>query len=124
MFCADATYGEASREALRRCLAEGQVVACEVVWAEVATGFPRAAEAVEALERLEIDFSPIGMESAISAGGAFRAFRAAGGQRQRVVADFLVAAHAEVAADRLLSRDRGFFRRFFDGLEILNPSRG
>ena len=94
-----------------------------MVWAEVATGFQRATEAAEALERLEINFSPMRMESAIAAGAGFRAFRAAGGQRQRVVADFLVAAHAEVAADRLLSRDRGFFRRFFDGLEVLDPSR-
>jgi hypothetical protein len=40
-----------------------------------------------------------------------------------VVADFLVGAHAAHAADRLLTRGRGFFRRYFDDLMVLDPSR-
>ena len=41
----------------------------------------------------------------------------AGGSRQRLVPDFLVAAHAAAHADRLQSRDRGFSQ-----LVVLDPT--
>jgi predicted nucleic acid-binding protein len=50
------------------------------------------------------------------------AYRRQRGTRERVIADFLIGAHALVQADRLLTRDRGFYRRYFEGLEILDPS--
>jgi hypothetical protein len=37
---------------------------------------------------------------------------------KRVVADFLVGAHAQLQTDGLLARDRGFFRTYFKGLLI------
>ena len=39
LFTADRDQGESSREAIRACLAEGSLVACPVVWTEVATFF-------------------------------------------------------------------------------------
>jgi predicted nucleic acid-binding protein len=45
-----------------------------------------------------------------------------GGSRTALVPDFLVAAHAAVRADRLLTRDRGFARRYFRRLRIVDPS--
>lgn len=49
--------------------------------------------------------------------------RTPGGPR-RIAADFLVGAHAVHHADRLLSRDRGFYRLAFQGLEVVDPSSG
>jgi predicted nucleic acid-binding protein len=40
---------------------------------------------------------------------------------RRVVADFLIGAHALVTCDRLLARDRGYYRDYFAGLRIIEP---
>jgi predicted nucleic acid-binding protein len=46
VFLADRDHGAASRRALSSCMAEGGVVACEVVWTEVAADFLIGAHAL------------------------------------------------------------------------------
>ncbi len=122
VFAADPDHGERSRAALGACLREGALVACDVVWTETAACFPDERRAASALERLGVRFSPLDEPAALAAARAWRSYRSAGGRRERVVADFLIGAHAAVHADRLLSRDRGFARRHFRGLTLLDPS--
>ena len=124
VFAADPEHGPTSRAALGRCLEEGLVLACEVVWAEVTAAFPSAERAQDTLLTAGVTFTPMNAEAASMAGAAWRQYRSAGGPRTRVIADFLIGAHASAATDRLLTRDRGFYRSHFEGLEVIDPSAG
>ncbi|WP_219417450.1 type II toxin-antitoxin system VapC family toxin [Pseudonocardia nigra] len=122
VFAGDARFGPGSRDALERARNEGALVLSDVVWAETVAAFgePDAAEA--AIATLGATFSAPTREAGTAAATAWRAYRTAGGPRSRVVSDFLVGAHALVQADRLLTRDRGFYRRYFSGLTVLDPT--
>ena len=122
IFGGDPEFGQPSAEALRRCIAEGAIVACEVVWAETAAFFPKESQCLKAMETLGVGFAPVLQEAAIKAGTAWRHYRENGGKRTRVAADFLIGAHAVSECDRLLTRDRGFYRSYFKGLRVLDPA--
>jgi predicted nucleic acid-binding protein len=122
VFGADPEFGPTSRMALHRCAGEGSLLVSDVVWAETAAAFPDGDAFAAAMASLGAGFSPMGQTGAQTAGAAWRAYRRAGGPRSRVVADFLVGAHADTQADRLLTRDRGFYRRYFAGLTVVDPA--
>lgn len=123
VFGADPVFGPAAKQAVRVCLAQGRLVACDPVWAETASFFPSARAARGAMSHLGVAFDPLQVEAALGAATAWRAYRKRGGQRERVVADFLIGAHALQQADRLLTRDRGFYRSYFARLSIIDPAK-
>ncbi len=75
----------------------------------------------DTLVQLGVVFQPVEQRTATAAGAAWGSYRARGGKRNRIVADFLIGAHAAAAADRLLTRDRGFFRTYFRDLTVIEP---
>jgi predicted nucleic acid-binding protein len=122
IFRDDPQHVMGSSAALRRVLKEGSVVVSAVVYAELAALFPAEAQLQEQLADLGIDFVPMNAASAALAGHLWKRYRARGGQRRRVMADFLVGAHAQAQCDRLLSRDRGFYRDYFESLVLIDPA--
>ena len=119
---ADAVHGEKSREALRVAYDTGAIVACEIVWTEVRAHFETNEEFSEAMQLLGIRFEAISDDAAMKAGQLWRDLRRdRAATRIRVVADFLIGAHAMIQSDALLTRDRGFYRTRFKGLRIIEP---
>lgn len=122
---ADAEFGEVSARALKQAWQEGALIACDVVWAEVRAVFERHEPFSAALEALSVEFDPLSSESAATAGELWHAYcrRQPRRKRSRVVADFLIGSHALHQADRLLARDRGFWREGWGELTVIDPSR-
>ena len=115
----NARYIAQSREWLETALDRGVVIICPVVYGELAPSFGSKGELDETLRDLGVELSPIDDAIAYEAGRRWQLYRAAGGPRTRMIADFLIGAHALLSADTFLTRDDGFYRSYFPELRGL-----
>ena len=140
----DQAFSISSRKLLDYHLSRGKLVISEVVFAELAAGFPSEedlrlflADTGMALvhsntRSLSIagmrwaSFARKGDESRVSCARCGHAFGVACPQckavplkRFHVLADFLIGAHALVHADCLLSRDFGIYKTHFSDLNVV-----
>jgi hypothetical protein len=115
------SHANASEQALRRAAEEGGLIICECVLAEIRPAFGNGSDIERFLEDWQLRFIPSSRESARLAGELFAAYLERGGREGRVLADFLIGAHAKLHADRLLARDRGYLRDYFSRLKLLVP---
>ena len=142
IFFRDQRHSITSAQLLEVAASEGQVLICEVVYAELAAFFSD----VEVLERF-LDDNAVQVEAVshaalFDAGQLWRRYTTRRGDdltcsacgarsrpncpqcgerlttRQHIAADFIVGAHALASADRLLTRDRALFRTYFPELRI------
>jgi predicted nucleic acid-binding protein len=118
----DSNFSRQSEKILNVASTEGQLLICESVLAEIYPALGSAQNCDVFLKDWNLRFIPSSRESAELAGATFMAYISRGGARRRVVADFLIAAHAQIVADRLITRDRGFTRNYFRSLVVVSPS--
>jgi hypothetical protein len=91
----------------------------DIIAAETAPAFDREEALWSTLADAEIHLEPFPRAAIFMAGRAFRRYRRRGGTRRRILADFMVGAHAVASGQALLTRDRGFYRDYFPALRLL-----
>jgi predicted nucleic acid-binding protein len=116
---ADPVHGPSSRERLKKAYDDGALIVSDVVYAELAPQFASREDEDAALIEIGIRLVTSGADVAFLAGQKWGEYRKAGGSRTRLLADFLIGAHAKVHAERLVTRDRGFYREYFADLRLL-----
>jgi predicted nucleic acid-binding protein len=116
IFRSNAPHHTQSQNWLRAAYDAGAIIVCHVVYAELVPSFDDRSLLDEALMGINAVTSPIDTSIAYQAGLRWMQYRRAGGPRTRIIADFLIGAHAMSAADVFLTRDRGFYSTYFPEL--------
>lgn len=108
---------------LQLCQAQGPIVISDVVYAEFSVGMSTQADADEAVANLALDRFPRSDAALFRAGKAFKAYRDAhrGKPKNRIIADFLIGAAAEVSGSPLVTTNARDFQTFFPSLKIVEP---
>lgn len=120
---------EAAQQALSDAASSGAVVICGAVYAELIAAPGLSEKELDTfLEETDIGVDwLLGEVAWRSAGNAYRGYaerrRKQKGDEgpRRILADFLIGAHATASADRLLTLDPQLFRANFGALELVVP---
>jgi predicted nucleic acid-binding protein len=118
---ANPRFADPAEQLLRRASSEGRLIICECVAAEIMPAFRAKEDFPDFLRDWQVDFVPGTLDSGALAGEHFARHLQRGGKAGRVLPDFLIGAHASVHADRLLARDRGYYRDYFTKLKVIGP---
>ena len=117
VFVSSAAHHSQSQEWLISAYDRGAILVCDIVYAELVPAFGDRSSLDRALGEINATVSPIDTAIAYEAGLRWARYRQAGGPRERIIADFLIGAHADAKADAFLTRDRGFYVTYFPELQ-------
>ncbi|MBN1962900.1 MAG: type II toxin-antitoxin system VapC family toxin [Deltaproteobacteria bacterium] len=118
----DTNFADQAENSLRLASQSSALIVCECVIAEVRPVLSDS-EMDAFLNDLEIQFVPSTRASAMLAGKMMQTYLSRRATAYaRVIPDFIIGAHALLSAGRLLARDRGFYRDYFKGLQVISPT--
>lgn len=101
--------------------ADGALMVCPVVAAEISAYYPMPKSLRESLETMGIAVQEMSFASLHLAGTVFVQYcQRSSKPKERMLADFLIGAHAVTHADALLTRDRGYYRTYFPKLRVID----
>jgi predicted nucleic acid-binding protein len=106
---------------LERAALHGPLVINNVIYAEISTRYATVDAVDSMLLDLNIGVAVIPRTALFLAGKAYLRYRAAGGMRTGVLADFFIGAHAAVEEVPLLTRDTRRYRNYFPTVVLITP---
>jgi len=112
---------EWSAGTLERLDSNNTLVINPIIYAECSVGYERIEEVEALFGHLGFDMKPIPKEALFLAGKAFLQYRKRQRQKDNVLPDFFIGAHAAVSGYQLITRDRGRFGTYFPTVELIMP---
>lgn len=116
----DTKFSSLSTTALAWASREGRLTISTMVMAEVAGYFPTGEAALSFFRVINTEVSPFDAEEALAAGHMWS--NRVNKKRSRILPDYIVASHAALHANRLLTRDSGFKQMNVPGLVVVTPA--
>jgi predicted nucleic acid-binding protein len=114
-------WADWSQDQLERAALDGPLIINDVIYAEVSARYATI-EAVDAmLHDLNVEMASIPRDALFLAGKAFLQYRAGGGLRTGVLADFFIGAHAVVEQLPLLTRYARRHQSYFPTIRLIKP---
>ena len=123
----DPKYLERSLAQITLYGARHKLIISEVVYGELASQFTDKETLAEFISSTDIQLVNSGFEALWAASRAWREYTKIRsgefqcvncGNRQTLISDFLIGGHALIYANTLLTRDRGFYQRYFPELRL------
>ena len=105
VFLPDPKFGPSSVEKLETAFESGSLIINWIVYTELVPQFEDRDLLDQSLAQLGVQIHPLDSDTVYQAGNHWKGYRESGGKRSRVMVDFLIAAHALIHADCLLTRD-------------------
>ncbi len=99
----------------------GEVVASVLTIGELASRRGTLPELQELSAGYGVRILPLSVAAAHRAGEAQRAYRAAGGRREKLPVDFLIGGEACMVGAAMLTRDPRHYRNYFPELTLITP---
>lgn len=123
LFTADETWGEWSAFQLRAQSQVHRLAINPIIYAEISLAFDSISTLDDALDTLQIEVLEIPRPALFLAARAHVHYRRKGGVKGKILADFLVGAHAAVTDMTVITRDRDRYRSYFPGVSVVAPPK-
>ena len=117
----DRHWASWSQQQLERAAAQDELAIKDIVYAELSIGYAWIEELDAMISTAGLLMAPLPQAALFLAGKAFQRYRAAGGTRTGVLADFSLGPHAVISACPLLSCDAERYRTYFPGIRLIAP---
>ncbi|WP_342358635.1 type II toxin-antitoxin system VapC family toxin [Terrarubrum flagellatum] len=117
----DPVWENWSRSALASQAEKGTLLYVDVIFAEVAVGFPDADTCARFMRDSRLQRATMSDEALWLAGQAFVLYRRQGGTRTSVLPDFFIGAQAQAMGLPILTRDAKRYERYFPEVELIRP---
>jgi predicted nucleic acid-binding protein len=121
LFTRDPQWYEWSSNELSFAAERNRVVINAIIYAEISVRFRTIEELEAAIPQNLISREELPFQAAFLAGKVQADYKRRTGNRNRLLPDFLIGAHAAVLEYDLLTRDATFYRGYFPSVRLIAP---